>query len=404
VISGLQQDIGIGLTRECTASQLMRTLYLAGGQRCARSAPADPSRVAGRLGESARRVPGCGSRCRQSHHSHPRGVAGRALAECRVRHPEPAHSVRDARLPRLGAPAELVTPPALDPAGTVLVTGDSGLRAVQVARHFVLLSWRADAAPSTATLVADLAARDTTASVAVCDVADPRALLAVLEEVSAWRSADRRLAHRRRARRRRAEHPRPRPGPDRLPPQGGRRVAPLRADPRPVDSGVRALFLFGGHARWRRPWQSRGPRRSSTQSRCTAAPPDCPGRHWLGGCGRTATTQTSCAPGHNRPPPDRLGRPVPGSLRGGPAGVRHLDWPARSDSAADAARRRRAALGRHGPVAVAWTGQAGGRTEARPAAASMLLHTYWPSTATGPAGSSHTCSATSCVRRQGGTS
>ncbi|NLU76573.1 SDR family NAD(P)-dependent oxidoreductase [Streptomyces sp. HNM0575] len=95
------------------------------------------------------------------------------------------------RLARVPAAAEPAEAPALDPDGTVLITGVSGLLAGHVARHlaasgsrhFALLSRRGDAAPTTARLVADLALEGATATVAACDAADPEALRAAVDAI-----------------------------------------------------------------------------------------------------------------------------------------------------------------------------------------------------------------------------
>jgi acyl transferase domain-containing protein/nucleoside-diphosphate-sugar epimerase len=83
--------------------------------------------------------------------------------------------------------------PALDPDGTVLITGASGLLAGHLARHLaaqgvrnlLLLSRRGEHAPTTAPLVADLEALGAQTTVAACDTADRAALAAVLAAIPA---------------------------------------------------------------------------------------------------------------------------------------------------------------------------------------------------------------------------
>ncbi|MFF1910001.1 type I polyketide synthase, partial [Kitasatospora sp. NPDC058218] len=97
-------------------------------------------------------------------------------------------------------PATPATPPApapdgpFDPAGTVLVTGGTGLLGSLLARHLVtrhgvrhllLLSRHGLAADGAAELRADLTASGATVTIAACDAADREALAAVLAEVPA---------------------------------------------------------------------------------------------------------------------------------------------------------------------------------------------------------------------------
>ncbi|MFI9273485.1 SDR family NAD(P)-dependent oxidoreductase [Kitasatospora sp. NPDC052896] len=92
------------------------------------------------------------------------------------------------RLVRVGARAESV-PPALDPEGTVLLTGATGTLGGLFARHLVteygarrllLVSRRGRAAEGVDKLVADLAARGAEVTVAACDVSDRAALAELL--------------------------------------------------------------------------------------------------------------------------------------------------------------------------------------------------------------------------------
>ncbi|AJE81075.1 beta-ketoacyl synthase [Streptomyces albus] len=82
--------------------------------------------------------------------------------------------------------------PALDPEGTVLITGGTGALGAQVARHLVtahgirsllLLSRRGPEAPGAAELVAEIGDLGAEARVEACDAADPEALERVLATV-----------------------------------------------------------------------------------------------------------------------------------------------------------------------------------------------------------------------------
>ncbi|ADU11358.1 Beta-ketoacyl synthase [Micromonospora sp. L5] len=108
---------------------------------------------------------------------------------------EPQAAVRDGvvRVPRLVATPEPDAPaPALDPDGTVLVTGGTGALGALVARHLVtrhgvrhlvLTNRRGPAAAGAADLLADLADLGATATVEACDAADPDALAALLDRI-----------------------------------------------------------------------------------------------------------------------------------------------------------------------------------------------------------------------------
>ncbi|WFE35244.1 type I polyketide synthase [Micromonospora sp. WMMD975] len=108
---------------------------------------------------------------------------------------EPQLAVRDGRL--LAARATTLTgsdptPPALDPDGTVLITGGTGtlgrlLAGHLVARHGVtrllLTSRRGADAPGSAELRDELAARGAEVTIAACDLADRDAVAALLDAV-----------------------------------------------------------------------------------------------------------------------------------------------------------------------------------------------------------------------------
>ncbi|MFJ6662139.1 SDR family NAD(P)-dependent oxidoreductase, partial [Streptomyces sp. NPDC091377] len=107
---------------------------------------------------------------------------------------EPQLAIRGDRLlvPRLTRITTEGPPPALDPEGTVLVTGASGALGGQVATHVVtahgvrrllLVSRRGEAAASAAALRGELTALGAEVTFAACDVTDPAALAAALAQV-----------------------------------------------------------------------------------------------------------------------------------------------------------------------------------------------------------------------------
>ncbi|MEU4776199.1 type I polyketide synthase, partial [Micromonospora sp. NPDC023644] len=108
---------------------------------------------------------------------------------------EPQAALRDGvvRVPRLVAAPEPDAPaPALDPDGTVLVTGGTGALGALLARHLVtrhgvrhlvLTNRRGTDADGAADLLADLAGLGATATVEACDAADPDALAALLDRI-----------------------------------------------------------------------------------------------------------------------------------------------------------------------------------------------------------------------------
>ncbi|WP_305790281.1 SDR family NAD(P)-dependent oxidoreductase, partial [Symbioplanes lichenis] len=83
------------------------------------------------------------------------------------------------------------TRPALDPAGTVVITGGGGLGGLAArrlaqeygVRHLLLVSRRGDQAPGVPELVAELAGQRVTARAVACDLSDREALAGVLAAV-----------------------------------------------------------------------------------------------------------------------------------------------------------------------------------------------------------------------------
>jgi acyl transferase domain-containing protein/thioesterase domain-containing protein/acyl carrier protein len=114
---------------------------------------------------------------------------------------EPQLAVRAARvlaprLARLALGEVEATPPALDPAATVLITGGltgiganvaRHLAAEHGARHLLLLSRRGPETEGAAEMVAELAGLGAEATVAACDVADREQLRSLIEAIPAER-------------------------------------------------------------------------------------------------------------------------------------------------------------------------------------------------------------------------
>ncbi len=123
-----------------------------------------------------------------------RGVLSHALVPG-----APQLALRDgeARAPRLGRVAPAVgAAPALDPTGTVLITGATGALGGLVARHLVtrydvtnllLVSRRGEDAPGTTELATELAGLGAVATFAACDVSDRAALERLLAGIPAER-------------------------------------------------------------------------------------------------------------------------------------------------------------------------------------------------------------------------
>ncbi|MEU5950572.1 SDR family NAD(P)-dependent oxidoreductase, partial [Micromonospora sp. NPDC047465] len=106
-----------------------------------------------------------------------------------------AGQVRTPRLGRVPAGVELL-PGGIDPDGTVLITGGTGVLGRLLARHLatahgvkhlLLAGRRGASAEGIGDLVAELAAAGTAVTVAACDAADPDALAALLAGVPAGR-------------------------------------------------------------------------------------------------------------------------------------------------------------------------------------------------------------------------
>ena len=104
--------------------------------------------------------------------------------------------VRVPRLVRMSSPVSATPPPTreLDPEGTVVITGGTGMLGAAVARHWVrergarellLLSRRGLAAPGAVELAEELTGLGARVRVVSCDVGDRVALAAVLGEVAA---------------------------------------------------------------------------------------------------------------------------------------------------------------------------------------------------------------------------
>ncbi|WP_425256117.1 SDR family NAD(P)-dependent oxidoreductase [Micromonospora eburnea] len=109
---------------------------------------------------------------------------------------EPRLAVRSGQVyaPRLEPAGPVGAPPALDPAGTVLITGATGALGRLAARHLVtahgirsllLVSRRGADAPGAADLAAELRAMGATVHLAACDVADRAGLARILAGVPA---------------------------------------------------------------------------------------------------------------------------------------------------------------------------------------------------------------------------
>ena len=185
--------------------------------------------------------------------------------------------------------------PALDPEGTVLITGGlSGLGALTArhlaksgAKHLLLTSRRGADAPGATELTAELAELGCEASAIACDVSDAAQVQALLDPGSSRAPSKRRLPLRRHPRRRHHPHPRRRaPGLGPCP-QGRRRLAPARGDPGdwsspPLSSTPPPPPPSDRRGRGTTP----PPTPSSMRLRPSAAARGCPGRRSPGAPGR----------------------------------------------------------------------------------------------------------------------
>ncbi|BBC63203.1 hypothetical protein MMRN_00990 [Mycobacterium marinum] len=117
-------------------------------------------------------------------------VSGDAVYGARLAPIPPALSAPDGDYPTSDGPAELAS--VLDPAGTVLITGGTGMAGGVLARHVVgaggvrhvvLASRQGEQAPGVAELVSELSAAGAEVLVLACDVADRDAVAQMMEQV-----------------------------------------------------------------------------------------------------------------------------------------------------------------------------------------------------------------------------
>ncbi|WP_373123077.1 type I polyketide synthase [Mycobacterium marinum] len=117
-------------------------------------------------------------------------VSGGAVYGARLAPIPPALSATDGDCPTSDGPAELAS--VLDPAGTVLITGGTGMAGGVLARHVVgaggvrhvvLASRQGEQAPGVAELVSELSAAGAEVLVLACDVADRDAVAQMMEQV-----------------------------------------------------------------------------------------------------------------------------------------------------------------------------------------------------------------------------